>query len=472
MSGLLVFGVVIASSVAVTLGLALTLRQWAYRRQFNYRPIESCVARFTGSNVGRISVRCSRDGFVIPDLKPDVVGGLLELDVRATVTGSLCDPAVEIEAQKYRDVQFLERGVRGIRFINVSRLVAARIAAGEKVKLRGRHIAWCDDTIRLHVCCERLNDNDRVLVVAPHPDDAEIAAFGLYADTNSTIVTITSGDGSDRFRDDNGVNVCLSRAAVARMRVWDSITVPQFGGVGPERAVNLCYPDGKLQLMHAEPNGAFCSDGDDGPDFAGLRRLNRSPLILDGAVCTWESLVRDLRHILSTVQPTVIVAPHPWLDPHLDHAFTTAAVCEAMQAEGLIEGRLFFYTNHNRCSELWPFGPAGSGVALLPMLAEHILECDGFYSHVLSSERQGEKFLALEAMHDLRDVGTPQAGLARPPWRRTRPEIAAALNGLRRPLASYMRRAVRPDEFFFTTSFANGRELSKRTLNRVAAGVS
>ena len=45
-----------------------------------------------------------------------------------------------------------------------------------------------------------LLDDERVLVVAPHPDDAEIAAFGFYADTRAMVVTVTAGDASDRYQ--------------------------------------------------------------------------------------------------------------------------------------------------------------------------------------------------------------------------------------------------------------------------------
>ena len=38
-----------------------------------------------------------------------------------------------------------------------------------------------------------------MLVIAPHPDDAEIAAYGLYTDTAATVATLTAGDASDRY---------------------------------------------------------------------------------------------------------------------------------------------------------------------------------------------------------------------------------------------------------------------------------
>src|SRR5262249_51182027 len=158
------------------------------------------------------------------------------------VTGRIFDPAIEIAADGFRDTQFLERGVRGVRFLNVSRLLAANDLAGGWVGLRGRNLAWHRESMRLHVCHERLGSEERVLVIAPHPDDAEIAAFGLYADTDATVVTLTAGDGSDRYSR-SGRLISLPRAIVAKMRVWDSITIPQFGDVRAEHAINLCFPD-------------------------------------------------------------------------------------------------------------------------------------------------------------------------------------------------------------------------------------
>jgi LmbE family N-acetylglucosaminyl deacetylase len=315
---------------------------------------------------------------------------------------------------------------------------------------------------RLYVSHERPQPHDRVLVLSPHPDDAEIASFGLYADTRATIVTLTAGNDSNRFDGANGTTIHLPREIVARMRVLDSISVPQLGGVEPDRAVNLCYPDGKLRAMRAEPTRTFDGIGSNPQDFAELRRLNRSPLVRDFAACTWSDLVNDLAQILEIERPTIIVTPHPWLDPHPDHACTTAGLCEAVQRAGVEPVRVYFYANHNRCSELWPFGPARSGMALLPMLRGHTVECEGFYSHPLTELRMHEKYLALEAMHDVRDLWNPGRATLRAHVSRIRSYAAAALEGSLVPPASYLRRAVRPDEFFLTASFATARELCKR----------
>ena len=447
---------------------AVVPRRRAYRRLLKYDPRRSCMTGFSGPKVEAIPLCFSDDGLLFPELQPAAACGFLELNVCATISGSIFDPAVNIEADEFRDIQFFERGVAGIRFLNVSRLLSALKRAGGRVRLHGRHITWDPASACLHLCHEKVSTTDRVLIVAPHPDDAEIGAFGLYADTGATVATLTAGEASDRYR--GFKQMTLPRGSIARMRVWDSIVVPQFGGVGPEKAINLCFPDGRLTEMLSDPDRDFRGNGADALDFAGLRRLNRSPLVPDDLPCTWNTLVADLARIISETMPTIIVAPHPWLDPHPDHAFTTVAVGAAMQSVGLETGRMFFYCVHNRRSELWPFGPAGTGVALLPIFAEDGICATGFYSHPLSADRQRDKLLALEAMHDIRDIDWSDAAPMNITGRRLLDELRGLAHGMGRVPTSYLRRAVRPDEVFFVMSFgdaiAHARRAAGESSNR------
>jgi glycosyltransferase involved in cell wall biosynthesis/LmbE family N-acetylglucosaminyl deacetylase len=460
-------GVVSAGCATLAGAMALTLvvpRRRAYHRLLRYDPKQDCVLGCAGPNIETIPVRCDDQGFLLPRLSAGASSGFLELDVRASAIGAVFDPAVDIISYGFHDTQFFERGVCGTRFVNVTRLLAANSWAGGWIKLNGRHLAWRGGSARLHVCNETLSAAERVLVVSPHPDDAEIAAFGLYADTDATVVTLTAGDGSDHYSGTEQRLMHLRRATIAKLRVLDSIATPQLGDVRAERAVNLCFPDGRLRDMRCDPERDFSGESESGLDLASLRRLNRSPLLRDSAACTWKSLVRELSHILMEIKPTIIVAPHPRLDPHSDHLNATAAVCEAIELAGFSAGRWFFYSVHNRRSELWPFGPAGSGVSLLPVFADDRVCAGGFYSHALSTDRQREKFLALEAMHDLREIEWPNLEPLNMAGRRLYREFRGLVHGMGGKPTSYIRRAVRPDELFFVTSLEDGVTLARRAL--------
>jgi glycosyltransferase involved in cell wall biosynthesis/LmbE family N-acetylglucosaminyl deacetylase len=455
-------GLIAKSADLLKAGLSLPWHARTYGRYLKYDARQHCRAPFDGDAVACLRVQCDSDGFRLPDLDPDVVGGLLALDVRASLAGSVLDPCLEFQAPGFHDSQYLERGVRGVRFFNVRRLLQAGLKPGEEIRLRGRHLTWRPESAQLFVCRERIHDTDRVLVVSPHPDDAEIAAFGLYADTNATVVTVTAGDGSDRYIGQNGSAVKLTQPVVARMRVWDSITIPQLGGLSPGKSINLCYPDCLLSAMSAEPDREFAERERGGVNFGELRRMNHSPLLRENAKCTWRTLIDDLAHVLEQVRPTVIVTPHPWLDLHPDHVRTTLAVSEALRRADKPPARYYFYTVHNRCSELWPFGPSGSGVAVLPILKDHNVECDGFYSHSLSAERQCDKYLALEAMHDLREMEPPRGPTARGHLANIRQAVTAPVHRFSSQPTSYLRRALRPDEIFFTATSDRGNALCER----------
>jgi len=78
----------------------------------------------------------------------------------------------------------------------------------------------------------------------------------------------------------------------------------------------------------------------------------------------------------------------------------------------------------------------------------------GFYSHALSPERLTEKYLALEAMHDVRDLSGCAPQNLRSLGRKLCEIAGASIDGMGIPPTSLLRRAVRPDEVFWTISVA------------------
>jgi LmbE family N-acetylglucosaminyl deacetylase len=449
--------------LAIAVVAAAILRYGAYRRRLSYDPRQSWILGATGPAIATVKVDCKAEAFDLPSSQ-NGASGFVEIEIEASVMGLIADPAIEIRADQFHDIQYVERGARGSRFFNISRLLR-RVAEGTPVHLNGRGMRWRRDAVRLHFCRESVSPADRVLVIAPHPDDAEIAAFGLYSETHATVVTLTAGDASDRYRNAPQPWMHLSRDDVARIRVLDSLAIPQLGHVPSERAINLCFPDGRLREMYRCPEMDFRNEREV-LDFSTLRRMNSSSVIQpEGAGCSWSSLIRDLSRIVAATRPTIVVAPHPTLDPHPDHLCATIAVGEALEAVGARSPRMFLYVVHNRRSELWPFGPAGSGVPLLPILAADGSCGSGFYSHPLSIERQRMKLVALEAMHDLRDIQWAPAAAAHP-WAGARilPELRAWVHGV--DPTSYLRRAVRPDELFFVASCEDTLAMARQAVER------
>jgi LmbE family N-acetylglucosaminyl deacetylase len=310
------------------------------------------------------------------------------------------------------------------------------------IRLVGRYLRIADQTVTLDYLPSDLDpDHQTILVVSPHPDDAEIAAYGLYAGRNAYVVTITAGEAGDTEAYPGLAGVAASLAK-GHTRVWNSVTVPMLGGLAPDRMANLGYFDGTLEAMAADPaadmhsvSGASTLD-----EFRSTAAQDLIPT-RPGRPANQANLVEDLAYIVRRVRPDIIVAPYPLIDVHSDHKMTTMALITALRQIRWMHGALLLYSNHLPASPIYPYGNAGDVVSLPPGGGDLVF--DGLYSNSLSSEEQAKKRIALEAMSDLR-----------PPLRADSPSSAARLaladlatrvNGLD---ISYFRRAVRADEFF------------------------
>ncbi|MFL6212854.1 MAG: PIG-L deacetylase family protein [Blastocatellia bacterium] len=455
----------------LAMGAGAWWRLRTYSRLLGYKPQHSYGPVIRPRRVRELRVRCRHDSFHGPAGELPV-SAFLQMNVTATSAGKWRDPFIEIRHAGVVGHQYFERGAQGARWLNLSRWMALSPAdADTEVHLCGGRLTWQEQDARLWLFSDRVEPSEQVIVVAPHPDDAEVAAFGFYGSTRATVVTITSGDDSGRLDHLNGAAMALPRALMARLRVWDSLHIPAIGGIAAEQAVNLCYPDGQLASMRTNPAHEFGSRSGADVNYAELRQMNASSLLDHTQFrCSWDSLVQDLVTIFSRRRPDIVAAPLPLIDPHPDHGLTTLAVCEALKRCGLDSVRLFLYVVHNRWTELYPFGPAGSGVGLPPDFDQMGIECDALYSHTLSPEQQMLKLFALEAMHDLRDINTP----ALPDWksevRRLKTWLGAQLRGLSNPPTSFLRRAVRPDEVFFVMGIADAERLALDHARQAAEG--
>lgn len=362
---------------------------------------------------------------------------VLQLRLKSGWLGRFFDPAVQLGD----DCQTFERGVAGVRYLNLTSQAQA-LAAG-RLRLRGRFCRLAGDG-QLWVVPGSDLRQQRVMVIAPHADDAELAAFGLYSQAREAwVVTLTAGEIEAEHYQQMGLEKAEAARLKGRLRAWDSIAVPRWAGVPQAHCVQLGYFCLQLPAMQAAPDQAIGSREAEMADTRVFRQFNpfSLPGDTDGAP-TWNNLLADLREVLLKARPQVLVMPHPTLDPHPDHICAQAAVLEALQGLEWQPQTLLGYANHLHDNDRWPMGDSGTGVALPPQMEAG----QGWapYSLTLDLPTQRDKAMALGMMHDLQ----PPA----PFKRRVRRLLQRWLAGRRAsPYGEneFFRKAVRRHELFW-----------------------
>ena len=394
------------------------------RDDYRYDFPDDCLSLPARIEQGALQVEADLDGY---DTQ------VLELRLTATWLGRWFDPHVWLGD----DRQDFERGVAGRRYLNLSGLQAN----GLRILPRFCRV---DGELRLHAMRNPDFAAQRMLIIAPHADDAELAAFGQYSRSSDTaIVTLTQGE----IEAENYQRLGLDKAAAARLkgrlRAWDSLAAPLWGGVPQQRCVQLGYYCLQLPAMAEQPQVPFGSRESGESDVRPVRRHNPLTLPADAdGQPTWNNLIADLVAVIEHYRPEVLLTPHPELDPHHDHVASTRALLEACERSGWKPQTLLLYANHLHDNDRWPMGPAGNGIALPPAITA--LPADRLWSPTLDAERQLDKAMALGLQHDL------QGPL--PLKRRLRRLIQWALAGRRWPATGedeFFRKAVRRHELFW-----------------------
>jgi LmbE family N-acetylglucosaminyl deacetylase len=435
--------------LALIAACGLLLAEWR-RRQALYWYDVATDYRFSFSETGlqRIGVRVTPEGFTFPHSASHWDAAFLSLTVAASATGSWFEPGVEVSVAGGSGCrQHFERRASGRRYLNLCAGSTA-LTGGTHVGLRGLHLGWREQEAELLLFSNALPEAARLLVLAPHADDAEIAAFGLYAHRDSWVATITNGSYGGATYRDLVLNAAERDALQADLRLWDSLASTTWAGLTVDRAINLGYFTLTLEAMYHRPRQPIANPVTGSKDIAPWRRASLAAVAARRAVPTWESLVGDLEALLTDLQPQIVVAPHPALDGNRDHVFTTVALLEALEHAGNPALDLLLYTNHHVQTEYYPFGPADAAVTL-PHPGDAALPVSAIVSLPLAPERQLAKLFALDAMHDLRPAPRPVVGGV---GTRVLGRIGQAVADIARDPAleySYFRRAARPNELFF-----------------------
>jgi LmbE family N-acetylglucosaminyl deacetylase len=438
---LLVIGICVAWWLPLVLGvLAWAAHEAWFADHLFYAPGEDYHYRFA-ADAEVAGVRLEGGRLRVDAPLPADATLVLAIKVKSRWLGRFVDPAVTIAGGESPDRQAFERGVNGVRYLNLSGLAPA-LMAGE-LQLRGRFCSL-QGAPRLWAWANPDYSAQRVMVIAPHADDAELAAFGLYSRAEKPwIVTLTAGEIEAEHYQQMGLDPVEASRLKGRLRAWDSIAVPRWAGVPEAHCVQLGYFCLQLPAMRAAPDQPVASREAELSDIRLFRQFNPFALTADhDGLPTWNNLLADLRQLLLTARPEVVVLPHPVIDPHPDHICAHAAVIEALQGLEWQPTTVLGYANHLHDNDRWPMGDAGAGIALPPVFdaAQELLPC----SLPLSLAQQRDKAMALGMMHDLQPA---------PPFkRRVRRWLQRVLAGrARSPYGEneFFRKAVRRHELFW-----------------------
>ena len=165
--------------------------------------------------------------------------------------------------------------------------------------------------------------NDKVLILAPHPDDEAIASSGvmqraLRKGAKVRIIYYTNGDNNEIAFIARRILPVINRFAFIRMgesRRLESVVAMHYMGIGKSDMIFLGYPDfGTMEILNrywdpAKPYKSF------------LTRTKKVPYpecLSPGAPYIGQSILSDLKKVITDFKPTKIFVSNP-ADTNRDH---------------------------------------------------------------------------------------------------------------------------------------------------------
>lgn len=200
---------------------------------------------------------------------------------------------------------------------------------------------------------------ERILVIAPHPDDEVIAPGGLTREALASgarvrAVVITCGDGFKKAAalGSRGRTDAASYLRLGEVRHLECDAALARLGVPPQDRVFLGYPDAGLRSLwefdwdasqaHRARNGATAVPY----DYA----------LRPGAPYCGSSLASDLERLIDEYRPTSIVYPDP-NDQHPDHRAAAAFVEYALGDLGFSCRRFTYLAHYGHYPRPWAYLP-------------------------------------------------------------------------------------------------------------------
>jgi LmbE family N-acetylglucosaminyl deacetylase len=193
----------------------------------------------------------------------------------------------------------------------------------------------------------------RILLLAPHPDDETLCCAGLiqqaiFARATVHVVWVTPGDGFEldgallsRRLDPTGA----AMMQLARTRVREARTAATVLGLRTDQTSFLGYPDGGLFALFLEHYAVpFTSP------YTGQSTVYLQTALRPGAAYTGANLEQDLDQVISRFNPDLVLAPAAE-DQHPDHR-TVSYLATRIMSERRQVNHLRFWVVHGGLE--WP----------------------------------------------------------------------------------------------------------------------
>lgn len=236
--------------------------------------------------------------------------------------------------------------------------------------------------------------SDRVLVVAPHPDDESLCCAGLIqqavdAGASVGIVWITAGDGFELDALVVEHTVSPGSAAMQRLgkqRLREAHAAATALGVPAASQYVLGYPDRGIEAL----TGAYYRQRRYRSKYTASTSVRYADAVSPDAGYTGDNLERDLERVLDEFRPTLVFAPAPQ-DLHPDHRASGELVHRLLENRGELAA-LHYWIVHVR---QWP-RPYGLN-SDLPLLPPAIAASLRWQSLPLSGAQRTRKLEALQS---------------------------------------------------------------------------
>ena len=194
---------------------------------------------------------------------------------------------------------------------------------------------------------------DRILVIAPHPDDETLCCGGyllraVAAGATVGVVWITAGDSfeidaivTERTLRPKGAG--LEKLGVRRMA--EAHAAADSLGVARRHQYLLGFPDRDIRALLQDPSRAPLRSR-----YTGVSAVPYADALHPGSAYTGASLRRNLQDVIEQFAPTIVLAAAPQ-DRHPDHS-ASGALALALVRERAPRARVYFWIVH--AGHKWP----------------------------------------------------------------------------------------------------------------------